>query len=91
MASLDKGQPIRVTPASSQALYAAGQLLFVEHEHATLVAQTFDVDRGTLSGDLLTLAEEPIADPNFTYADMPGVVLGYVPSKGFPYICTKTS
>jgi len=64
--SIDSKDTKRLVAAESQAEYAAGYLLFVQQ--ATLVAQPFDASSGTLSGELIAVYQDPMADVNGTAA-----------------------
>jgi len=59
VASLDGGEPQRLTHASSQAEFASGHLLFARGD--ALLAQPFDPDRLELTGDPQTLVEGVVA------------------------------
>ena len=61
--SLDGGKPKLLVQARSNAVYAAGHLLFVRHK--TLLAQRFDPKSLTLSGDAVPIAENVQDDPGF--------------------------
>jgi Tol biopolymer transport system component len=61
--SLDGGKPRLLVQARSNAVYAAGHLLFVRHK--TLLAQRFDPKSLTLSGDAVPIAENVQDDPGF--------------------------
>ncbi len=54
--SLDGGAPRLVLATDGGGLFAAGYVLF--HQQNALMAQRFDPDRGTLSGDPITLAND---------------------------------
>jgi eukaryotic-like serine/threonine-protein kinase len=56
LGSLDGGVPKLVLANDSGGLYSSGYLLF--HQQNQLMAQKFDPDRGTLSGDAMTLAND---------------------------------
>jgi hypothetical protein len=55
-ASLDDPTPKFILRASSQAIYAAGQLLYMRG--STLVAQPFEPGRLSVSGDATVVAEK---------------------------------
>jgi eukaryotic-like serine/threonine-protein kinase len=56
LGSLDGTAPLLVLATDGAGLFAAGYLLF--HQQNALMAQRFDPDRGTLSGDPITLAND---------------------------------
>ncbi|HST09051.1 MAG TPA: protein kinase [Terriglobales bacterium] len=56
LGSVDGGAPKLVLATDGAGLFAAGYLLF--HQQNALMAQKFDPDRGTLSGDPITLAND---------------------------------
>ena len=56
LGSLDGGAPKLVLATDGGGLFAAGYLLF--HQQNALMAQKFDPDRGTLSGDPISLAND---------------------------------
>jgi eukaryotic-like serine/threonine-protein kinase len=56
LGSLDGGAPKLVLATDGGGLFAAGYLLF--HQQNALMAQKFDPDRGALSGDPITLAND---------------------------------
>jgi serine/threonine protein kinase/Tol biopolymer transport system component len=65
--SLDGQAATQLVAADSQAQYAApGYLLFARD--AAVVAQPFDANRRTLSGDAVAIAENPLQDLNGTAA-----------------------
>lgn len=57
--SLDGGEPVRLTHASSQAEYASGHLLFARGN--ALLSQPFDADRREFTGDPQTVVEGVVA------------------------------
>jgi len=59
IASLDGGEPRRLTHASSQAEFASGHLLFARGD--ALLAQPFDPDRLEFAGEPQTLVEGVVA------------------------------
>ncbi len=59
IASLDGGEPRRLTHASSQAEFASGHLLFARGD--ALLAQPFDPDRLEFTGEPRTLVEGVVA------------------------------
>jgi Tol biopolymer transport system component len=63
VADLGSTTPIRLLAADSRAVYAkSGHLIF--HRQGTLMAQEFDADSVTLTGDAVVLAENVSFNPN---------------------------
>jgi Tol biopolymer transport system component len=62
LGSLDSKETTRLLTADSQATYGApGSLLFVRR--GTLMAQTFDAQRRTLTGEAVPIADQIVPDP----------------------------
>ena len=63
LGALDSADTRRLTPAGSAGVYVSGWLLWVRA--GTLVAQRLDLERQTLTGDPLTIADPVGVDPTF--------------------------
>jgi eukaryotic-like serine/threonine-protein kinase len=59
--SLDGGEPVELLNNGSQAIYASGRLLFVRDQ--TLMAQDFDPDSLTMTGEAFPVAEDVLVIP----------------------------
>jgi Tol biopolymer transport system component len=69
LGSLDDSGAIRLTPAEANGAYAEpGTLVFVQQD--ALVARRLDVERGTLAGDLVTVADRVWFDAGFSLAGL---------------------
>ena len=82
LGSLDGAESTAVVSAFSESAYASGHLLFVRSE--ALIAQPFDLERGTVSGDPATIAEgvryhPAVGDARFSVSDNGTIVYGSAP------------
>jgi Tol biopolymer transport system component len=64
--SLDGGEPVPLMNNESQAIYASGRLLFVRDQ--TLMAQDFDPESMTLTGEAFPVAEDVLVIPGASLA-----------------------
>ena len=82
LGSLNGGESSMVVSGFSESAYASGHVLFVRSE--VLIAQPFDLERGTVSGDPVTIAERvryhpAVGDARFSVSDNGTIVYGSAP------------
>ena len=64
--SLDGGDPVPLMNNESQAIYASGHMMFVRDQ--TLMAQEFDTDSLTMTGEAFPVAEDVLVVPGASLA-----------------------
>jgi Tol biopolymer transport system component len=81
LGSLDSSDTLRVTPAETAGVFVSpGWLLWVRG--GALVAQRLDVDRGTLVGDLVTVADKVAVEASEFFAGVSVAEAGAVAYRG---------